>query len=362
MKKIQNISFLANARVIVISDIHGMKAVLEKLLDKVHYIPNEDYLILLGDYAQRGDEPLKTLRFIMNLTKNERVYALLGNHDHGNYKIFRKKYLNDEFKNYLSKPKTLLYDMYEEYKIVHPSDKISDLQILQDNLKEYFKEEISFLENLPLMLESDDFIFVHAGIDKIRDYRKSYYRTVFMKRYFYYQGHIADKIVICGHMPVTIYAKNEYNDNIIIDLKKKIISIDGGLVIKEGGQLNALVINKDTDKYTYESFYATDLPQVVLKKENLAKNRGKGICWPNYEIELLEKGKYFSKVSVKDTNEITYLKNEYFAEDGKNAYDDCPASILGIKEGEIVEVVNDKCDGYVLIKHFGKQGWIKKEK
>ncbi len=361
MVKIQDINFSEEARIIVISDIHGMCHILESLLAKVNYQPNVDYLVLLGDYCQRGKYPLKTLRYIMKLCNNEKVYALLGNHDHGNYKIFNKEYLNTEFKNYLTKPTTLLFDMYKEYQKKGINSSVDDLALLQQDMGEYFKDELSFLKNLPLMIESDDFIFVHAGVDKIRNYRSSYYRTVFMKRYFYYQGHLADKIVICGHMPVTIYAKNEFNDNSIIDLNKKIISIDGGMVIKEGGQLNALVITKMGSKYDYQNFYDTDFPKITLEHASIGEKRGKGICWPNYNIELIDMGKYFSKVRIKETKEITYLKNEYLTEDKTQAIDDCPASILDINKKEVVEVVNDKCGGYLLVKYKGKQGWIKKE-
>ncbi|MGM9899663.1 MAG: metallophosphoesterase [Bacilli bacterium] len=360
MVKIKYISFEDNARIIVISDIHGMYHILDSLLKKIDYHSGIDYLLLLGDFAQRGKYPLKTLRYIMDLTKNDRVYALLGNHDHGNYKIFKEKYLNNEFNEYLTKPTTVLYDMYEEYKLYNKNAADLDLATLQKELRKYFDKEISFLLDLPLMIESEDHIFVHAGLDKIRDYQKSYYRTVFMKRYFYYQGHLADKVVVCGHMPVTIYAKDEFNDNIIIDLKKKIISIDGGLVIKEGGQLNALIIKKHHDIYTYDCVYETDFSKKELINDSIQNNQGKGVCWPNYEVTLIEKGEYFSKIMINATKEITYIKNEYLINDNQSAYDDCPAKVLGIKKGEMVEIINDSCSGYTLVKYKGKQGWIKK--
>lgn len=361
MIKIENVSFPDNARIIAISDIHGMYHVLDKLLKKIEYNKNIDFLFLLGDFSQWGIYPLKTLRYIMELSQNKRVYAVLGNHDYHNYKIFLDKYLDNDFSNYLNKPKTLLYDMYEEYKMHNQNYKTLDLKDLQIELRKYFNKELTFLEKLPLMIESDDFIFVHAGIDKIRNYRQSCYQTVSRKRYFYFQGHLADKIVICGHMPVSIYHKNEFDDNIIIDLKKKIISIDGGNVVKEGGQLNALVIIKNGSSYIYQSDYESGLALKILAKDSIGEFRGKGICWPNYELELLERQEYFSKVRIVSTDETTYIKNEYLLSDNIYAYDDCPASVLEIKKGESVEVINDSCKGYMLVKYHGKQGWIKKE-
>lgn len=361
MVKVENITFEEKSRIIVISDIHGQIDILKKLLEKVSYKVQVDYLILLGDYAQKGKYPLKTLRYIIELTKLNRVHALLGNCDHGNFKLFRKEYLDTDFKDLLNKTGTLLYDMYQEYKNYNSMASQMSLDSLQDAMKEYFKNELSFLENLPYIIESKDLIFVHAGLDKIEDYHNSFYRNVFMERYFLNEGHLAHKMVICGHFPVTIYRLDEFNDNIIIDYNKQIISIDGGLVVKDGGQLNALIIDKNKDNYRYETNYEDGLLQKVTKVESQENKRGKGACWPNFNLRVLEKGKYFSKIILTDIDEVTFIKNEYICENNTKAYDDCPASILGIPKGVNVGIVNDKCKGYILVKYQGKQGWVKKE-
>lgn len=362
MIRTQNLELPENARIIVISDIHGRIDVLKKLLTKVQYQKNEDYLILLGDFAQKGPYPLITLRYIMELSKYKNVYPVIGNCDRGNYKVFFKEWKDTYFKELLNIQGSVLYDMRTEYLEKENNLEFDNLDLdkKQEILHDYFKKEITFLENLPLMIETNDFIFVHAGIDKIRDYHLSYYKTIYMKRYFYFQGHLADKIVVCGHMPVTIYNRTEFNDNIIMDFNKKIISIDGGMTVKEGGQLNALIINKKANTYTYSQESEDGLSLKRLIKDSKEIYRGKGTCWPNYEVEVLEKDEYFTKVLLKGTNEITYVKNEYLVDNDTKTYDDCPASILGIKRHELVGIINDSCAGYVLVKYKGKQGWIEK--
>lgn len=358
MVKIENIVFDEKARIIVISDIHGQIDILKKLLKKIKYKESIDYLILLGDYAQKGKYPLKTLRYIMELSLIPRVHALLGNCDHGNFKLFWEEYLDKDFKEMLSNPHSLLYDMFQEYKFVNNNANNCSLGILQKEMRNYYNKELSFLENLPYMIESNDLLFVHAGLDKISDYHNSFYRSIFMKRYFFNEGHLAKKMVICGHFPVTIY-KDEFDDNIIIDEEKQIICIDGGLVVKDGGQLNALIINKDNNKYIYKKEYENGLPSKKMLKESKGIFRGKGACWPNFKIKVLEKGSFFSKVLLTETNQITYIKNEYINESKTASIDDCPASILDVPKGEIVGIINNNCSGYVLIKYQGKQGWIK---
>lgn len=359
MTKIKKITFEANSRIIVVSDIHGCYNLLEKLLLKINYQKGIDYLILLGDFSQKGPYPLKTLRYIMKLSLNNYVYPILGNCDRGNYKVFFDEQLNTEFKKLLDQKNTLLYDMKEEYQQINNSFEIMNLKDKQKALEKYFENEINFLKSLPLMIETKDFIFVHAGIDKIRNYEKTFYQSLYMRKYFYFQGHLADKFVVCGHMPVTIYTLNEMNDNIIIDEQKKIISIDGGLMVKEGGQLNGLIINYDNNKFQFEKTFVDDLPQKKLQKSQEGLFRGKGICWPYYNLEILERGQHFSKIKIIETNEITFIKNEYLKSDYL-AFDDCAASILNIKKGEVVGIVNDNCSGYVLVKYKGIQGWINK--
>lgn len=362
MIKRKSIQFEPEARIIVISDIHGSKDVLQKLLEKVNYKHGKDYLILLGDYAQKGKSPLATLRYIIQLTEYPKVYCLLGNCDHGNFKILDSTYLNKEFKEFLNKPSTLLYDMFEEYKRKNPTYPPLSLLNLQIELKKYFKKELDWLMNLPHMIESEDFIFVHAGLEKVRNYHQSSFKSIIMKRYFYYQGHLADKMVICGHLPVTIYNKHEFDDDILIDLDRKIISIDGGMVVKAGGQLNALIIKKRGSNYDYQKEYEWILPKCKVIQESKEEIHGKGACWPYFKVTILEKGEFFSKVLLEEPQEITLVKNEYLIEHEKKVYDDCPASIIEVPKGEIVGIVNDKCKGYVLVKYKTKQGWIEKNK
>ena len=103
------------------------------------------------------------------------------------------------------------------------------------------------------------------------------------------------------------------------------------------------------------------MPKVLTKTKSDGIKRGKGACWPNFNLELLEKGRYFSKIILTDIGEVTFIKNEYLCDNNTKAYDDCPASILEVPKGVRVGIVNDKCEGYTLIKYQGKQGWVKKE-
>ena len=47
----------------VMSDIHGMGALLEEMLEKIHF-SGEDVLYILGDMIDRGFEPAKVLDIV----------------------------------------------------------------------------------------------------------------------------------------------------------------------------------------------------------------------------------------------------------------------------------------------------------
>ena len=80
-RSLLRIQDLRDHRAIFISDIHGEKDLLEVLLEKVHYIPGQDTLFLLGDLIEKGSASLETLRWVMTLARNERVIVLKGNND-----------------------------------------------------------------------------------------------------------------------------------------------------------------------------------------------------------------------------------------------------------------------------------------
>ena len=56
-----NVNFEEGKRIIVVSDIHGDLTTFKNLLNKCEYNENEDYLIILGDILEKGNEILDTI-------------------------------------------------------------------------------------------------------------------------------------------------------------------------------------------------------------------------------------------------------------------------------------------------------------
>jgi len=63
----------------VIGDLHGCLEPLERLLHALRYDPASDRLWFTGDLANRGPEPLQTMRYVRDL--GDSAITVLGNHD-----------------------------------------------------------------------------------------------------------------------------------------------------------------------------------------------------------------------------------------------------------------------------------------
>lgn len=67
-------------RLFVISDIHGHDRHLDALIKKIH-LKDEDYLVILGDFINKGPNSYRTLQMVQDLAKRPRTIVLKGNHE-----------------------------------------------------------------------------------------------------------------------------------------------------------------------------------------------------------------------------------------------------------------------------------------
>ena len=63
-----------------IGDIHGMREPLEALLAKLP-LQDDDHLIFIGDYVDRGPDPAGTVECLIELSGRHRCTFLIGNHE-----------------------------------------------------------------------------------------------------------------------------------------------------------------------------------------------------------------------------------------------------------------------------------------
>lgn len=68
-------------RILAIGDIHGEWEKFMSLYERIHFNPDEDLLIFLGDYVDRGPKPLHVLDWMYEHRNEKNMIMLRENHE-----------------------------------------------------------------------------------------------------------------------------------------------------------------------------------------------------------------------------------------------------------------------------------------
>ncbi|MFL8938952.1 metallophosphoesterase [Rossellomorea oryzaecorticis] len=360
MEKIKKIFIPDNARVIVISDIHGELELFKQLLNKVDFNTG-DYLIINGDLCEKGSNSDGVVRFIMELeAQYPNVHVTEGNCDTLVEDLVEE---NPALLGYLkTRQHSILNEWLDKIGFVIGED--TTVGEIKEGLTCHFSKEINWLLQLPTAIEADDYIFVHAGLEERVDWEETDRLKAITFREFLHHTHNAGKYVIVGHWPVVNYSSDISSHKPIIDEGKKMIAIDGGNIIKITGQLNALIIDRINKKDSITYTYTDSFPKFEVLEDFHADSEMTGaISYPSYELVPITAGQHFTLCEQVETINKLYVKNEYICQ-GENgsayAKNDVSCAHITVKKGDIVSLIDDNCSGYDLIKKNGAVGWIGK--
>lgn len=209
-------------RTLAISDIHGERKHFEELLRKVKYDANEDELILLGDYVDRGPDSKGVLERVIELKKQGAI-VLRGNHDN-----MMLAAVNDEPG---AKERWARNGAIPTLQSYDPS--IVDMAFPESDV---FWAHIEFIREMGYFHETDDYIFVHAGVKPGTPVEQTDPYTLMWIREEFYETYSGGKTIVFGHTPAFLLRGNDNHDIFFGD--NNIIGIDGGAAY--GGQLNCL--------------------------------------------------------------------------------------------------------------------------
>lgn len=190
----------------LVSDLHGEYDLFLKLLEKIKF-SNKDQMIVCGDILDKGPNSVKLAKFIFS---KPNVQCILGNHEYEFLKLYwgLMKNTSDNFDEVLKE--------LQEY---FPNDGyLLDWDIVDK------------IESLPIYIEMDNFICVHAGLPLNEKNIPLQLSCVTVEqavydRYFKSPNLIPnyDKCIVFGHTPVR-YLSNK--DEIIfypkVECAKKI--------------------------------------------------------------------------------------------------------------------------------------------
>lgn len=360
--RIQQYKVAAGRRILVTSDIHGHLDYLRKVLEMAAF-SEEDLLIIVGDMIEKGNNSLGTVRYIMELCKKGNVIPLIGNVDAYRLKLIGE--LCEEnaegFYQYLVKVRkwagTSFYDELAKecgYEITSAEDVLA----YRDEIVSHFEQEFRFLAELPTIVETQKFVFVHGGLQErtvTENEKEDLFRLTKADHFLSSTPHTFEKYVIVGHWPVALYNESILQMNPIIDREKKIISIDGGCGVKSIGQLNLLVIPEiECDIEEITSLYYDAFPVVTALEGQEAGKDPINIDWMNSDIQMLDPGEEFSLVQHCKSGRQLVVPNSCIYK-GKECYG-YTDYILHVEPGDELKLISTTSKG-CMVKKDGVIGW-----
>lgn len=232
-------------KLFVVSDIHGHCTLLKEALLNAGFDKNNDahWLICCGDYFDRGVENAEVMSFFERLP---RKVMLRGNHEDMLLKLLQTGKLLPH--HYINGTISTLKSFFGKY-FIDPSDDTIDFSgktRTVDRLCEFIEETVDYYE-------TEHYVFVHGWLPEngeTEEVRQSAGSAAWEKARWTkwtekYTGQrpLADKTLICGHMP-TFFANafdpSRKENNAEIFYGNGMIAIDAGTY--DSGQINVLIL------------------------------------------------------------------------------------------------------------------------
>lgn len=191
--------------VYAVGDVHGcldeLLALERAIAADAETVPGRKLIIMLGDYIDRGPASFQVIEHLRAPPPDgfERI-CLTGNHE-----MLMLDYLDGrltllEWLTVGAVPTLLSYGVdHERLAQVYGSPKQVD-EMVRTVIP---AEHVAFMRSLPILVEAQRFIFVHAGLRPgIPLDRQSDDDLVFIRDQFYERAHLVKKYVVHGHTPV----------------------------------------------------------------------------------------------------------------------------------------------------------------
>mgnify|MGYP003388969276 CR=1 FL=1 len=192
-----------------IGDIHGclneLNSLHKKIFSAEKFKVEEDLLIYLGDYIDRGPKSKQVIDTIVDLKKKEiKTIFLMGNHEEFMFDFLFNK--NNNIKKWIDFGADQTFKSYDIEVVEFIKDSFDDHII--DRLRKTLLEKMShehfdFFKNLELMFIVEQYLFVHAGIDPKKSLKEQNKHNFLWSRSeeFFNESFKFDKIIVHGHTP-----------------------------------------------------------------------------------------------------------------------------------------------------------------
>ena len=180
------------SRVLAVGDIHGMYEKLIKLMEKIRFDQEDDLLVFLGDFVDRGPDSVRCLQYVYDLQHAypDTVICLLGNHE-----VMMSSYLIQKRLNY----NTVIADYADSWLENGGFETLKQLDELETGIK---NELLQWVENLPVKYQYQDFFFCHAGVDPNVPLSVQNEFDMLWRRQQWWEQYKGVETIVVGHTPV----------------------------------------------------------------------------------------------------------------------------------------------------------------
>lgn len=206
-------------RYIAITDIHGELSKLESVLSKIE-TREDDTFVFMGDYIDRGPDSKGVIDRVIAQSETHQCVYLIGSHEYA-YLHARQKdsYYDYLFWNYGGPATIKSYGSFENI----------------------YKTHGEFLDNLKFYYLTEDYLFVHAGINpRYSLEEQDETDLVYIRGAFYNHPHNLPQKIIFGH--------TEFDEP---QIQKDKICIDLGCGKYKNAKLCALILDKGREEFIY---------------------------------------------------------------------------------------------------------------
>lgn len=357
--KVIELNNQSHYRIVAISDVHGHKGHLEKLIERLS-LAHDDVLIILGDFLNRGIDSFEMYTYIRQLEMRENTYILKGNHEWFMEKAMTNFGRSDELLSFLKE------DYYETLIATLAKKSNIDIQTVKDSegllrfLVDEYQDIVNYLRDLPIMVKIDNLTFVHGGTDPKFDVKKDEIKFLKYDEYNTKGKPNAGKVIV-GHWPTSNLRTTLLTNAPYFNDDKNIIFIDGGLGVKKTGELNAFVVEKSDAHQTFNWIQENGFEsRQIIKKHIFKTEELVYVNYPHYDFEVLTEGNEMTLCRHEKTGKSFSVFNGLLVrQNGRFALKmDYINRFFNIEIGETVEVCRSFEDCH-LVKYNGEFGWIK---
>ena len=229
-------------RIIAVGDIHGKFKRFMSLWKKL-YVTDEDLIIFLGDYVDRGESVAEVLERVM-IHKKKNFIFLRGNHEQMMLEAFRddrdflEEILDGKIKS-LTNREVMKYQAATLWIINGGQQTLAGINILRR--KKFFDLDylMNFVEGLPLShtleIGGRKYFFCHAGVKPGIPLEEQRQEDLLWIREKFFDNYDGDEVIISGHSPLQAYFDFEGEPPRPIKLPdKNILMVDTGSFMPDG--------------------------------------------------------------------------------------------------------------------------------